>query len=150
MNSKPHENLELRAEYREEYGDRCELTEYLSGPDWEKVRRAHGWLWNKRMEIHHIYHAATGAGRYDYWPNLISVCRAAHAFCHRGPEGTIACWYAKMMKGRKSPPIDDEHHEFDPESMRDWMCCPLGWIEKYIEHDSVSEHYARMGREILG
>ena len=135
-NSRRHENLDLRERYREDNPD-CELTPFLCGTRWNKIKLAFSWRWDKGRECHHIYRVGA---RYDYLENFITLCPAAHKFCHTGPEGLIACWYAKS---RKTP------SEFDPESMRVWMGrCPLGMIEMYLSR--VDEHYVRMGRELLG
>ena len=137
MNSRPWENLELREQYREDNPD-CELTRFLAGTKWNKIKLAYSCSWDSGHQCHHIWRGAIGA-RVDVIENLIMTCVAAHRFCHMGPEGTIACWYAKNLKG-----------EFDPVSMNEeWMKrCPLGWVESKLE--LVDEHFARMGRELLG
>lgn len=135
--SRPHENLELRNEYRLA-NPWCELTEHLQGPEWESVRRAFGWSWNKGLQLHHIYRL----GRGDYWSNLITTCNAAHKFCHpdlstESPAGKIACYFVKWEKG-----------ELDLDEIREWTGqCPLAWLERNLQE--VSEHYHDLGRRIL-
>lgn len=71
-------------------------------------------------EMHHI---TGGPHRHDIIPNLLLICHAAHAWCHRYPiDGRIMCWWAKHTKGELAVDVIREA----------WGQCPIAWIEQRL------------------
>lgn len=89
-NSRPYENLELRANYREA-NPVCELGAML--------RKARLILTpDDSADIHHI--VGGNGRRWDLWSNLITVSRTVHQWIHAHPiDGRLICLGHKLSKG---------------------------------------------------
>jgi hypothetical protein len=68
-----------------------------------------------------IHHIIGGHSRFNLLCNVITVCRAAHDWCHEDPiAGKITCWRVKLEKG-----------EFEPELIeRFWRKSVLGYLQE--------------------
>lgn len=127
-NSRKHENLPLREQYRESNAH-CEMTKRLKmfGVDQH----------DHSVEVHHV---VGGAGRrVDVLSNLITVSRSCHAWLHAHPtDGRILCLHQKMLKG-----------ELDAEEFRRVSGMTLaGWLELHQpQSDTASRAHAALVAE---
>lgn len=99
-------NKDLTDAYRLE-NPYCELFDVLEGRRWDAIRKSWDKFHSRKMhredygvEVHHIW---GGPHRWDIEPNLVSVSRPAHDYCHKYPDhGRIICLWMKADKGEFS------------------------------------------------
>lgn len=90
-NSRPHEDLGFRRRYLMS-NPYCQLAPHLMGivPSIRPQETA--------SEVHHAF--GSRRGRHDNALNCVSVCRAAHRWCHDFPqEGRLLCLWLKWRAG---------------------------------------------------
>lgn len=114
-NSRPHENIPLRNQYRLE-NPYCELHRWMT-----RNMPTHLRLDDRSAELHHIEPGCRT--RPDLWSNMIVLSRPIHVWAQSESEGKLLCLWWKKQKLELSL---EEHHAASGRYLAGWldMHCP--------------------------
>lgn len=113
----------------------CELFDVLEGRRWDAIRSAWNQFHRRKMhredynvEIHHIW---GGPHRWDIEPNILSVSRPAHDYCHKYPDhGRIIAIWVKCDKGELDRDLMRECMGFDSIGIMETFEVTEEWIDE--------------------